>query len=71
MSCKCASTLGTIVLKHAFKTAHFHVETDHRVAPRHGTFLIEHTFAIFWSPNCYERTTALMGNTYSAQRRSS
>ena len=44
---------------------------DHRVAPRHGTCLVEQPFAIILEPNRYERTTAVIGNTYSAHRRSS
>ena len=28
------------------KTAHFHLKMDHRVAPRSGSRLIEHPFAI-------------------------
>ena len=31
---------------HGSKTAHFHLKMDHRVAPRSGTRLIEHPFAI-------------------------
>ena len=29
--------LTAIVLKHGWKTAHFHLKMDHCVAPRHGT----------------------------------
>ena len=36
----------TMVLKHGYKTAHFHLKMDRRVAPRRGTRLIEHPFAI-------------------------
>ena len=35
-----------MVLKRGWKTAHFHLKMDHRVAPRRGTRLIEHPFAI-------------------------
>ena len=38
--------LTAIVLKHGWKTAHFNIKMDHRVAPRSGTRLIEHPFAI-------------------------
>ena len=43
---RCASTVSTIVLKNGSKTVHFHVKMDRRVAPRSGTRLIEHQFAI-------------------------
>ena len=36
----------TIVLKPGWKTAHFYLKMDHRVAPGRGTRLIEHLFAI-------------------------
>ena len=68
---RCASTVRTIVLKHGSKTAHFHLKMDNRVAPRHGTCLNEHPFAILWWPNPYETTTALIGNSYVADQRSS
>ena len=68
---RCASTKRTIVLKNGSKTAHFHLQMDHRVAPRHGTCLNEHPFAILWWPNRYETTTALIGNPYVADQRSS
>ena len=35
-----------IVLKHGWKTAHLNLKMDQRVAPRSGTRLIEHPFAI-------------------------
>ena len=35
-----------IVLKYGWKTAHFYLKMDHRLAPRRGTRLIEHPFAI-------------------------
>ena len=38
--------LTAIVLKHGWKTAHFHLKMDHRVTPRRGTRRIEHPFAI-------------------------
>ena len=38
--------LTAIVLKHGWKTAHSNVKMDHPVAPRSGTHLIEHPFAI-------------------------
>ena len=61
----------TIVLKNGSKTAHFHLKMNHRVAPRHGTCLNEHPFAILWWPNRYETTTALIRNPYVAHQRSS
>ena len=44
--CRCSPTVRTMVLKYGSKTAHFHLKMDHRVAPRHGTHLIEQPFAI-------------------------
>ena len=44
--CRLASTVRMIVLKYGSKTARFHLKMDHRVAPRRGTRLIEHPFAI-------------------------
>ena len=38
--------LVAMVPKCGWKTAHFHLKMDHRVAPRRGTRLIEHPFAI-------------------------
>ena len=35
-----------MVLKRGWKTAHFHLKMDQCVAPRRGTRLIEHPFAI-------------------------
>ena len=55
--------LTAMVLKHGWKTAHFHLKMDHCVAPRCGTRLIEHPFAILKYPNRHEKTTALIGNT--------
>ena len=65
---RCASTVRTIVVKNALKTAHFHLKMDHRVAPRHGTCHIEHPFNILWWPNRYETTTALIRNPYVADQ---
>ena len=53
------------------KTACFHLEIAHAVAPRRGTRLIPHSFAFLLWPNRYGRTTALIGNTYTADQRSS
>ena len=44
--CRFASTVRMMVLKYGSKTAPFYLKMDHRVAPRHGTCLIEHPFAI-------------------------
>ena len=42
----CLHRYGECPEKHGSTTAHFHLKMDHCVAPRRGTHLIEHPFAI-------------------------